>query len=488
MDRNELSSSPLLTRRHLFGALGALVPSTAVAQIRNPTAQVPTVSQDVFLKLVRRTTYGVTAEDVSAVYGLGFSGYLEGQLDPGNLADFACDQRLAAYTTLPMTMQQIFGQTSATVTNELGWAAIVRAVYSRRQLAERMVEFWSDHFNTSVNVVGVYKTAEVRDVYRQFALGNFSQMLNASAVSTAMIIYLNGDRNTRTAPNQNYAREVMELHTLGVDGGYTQADVAEVARCFTGWRFNGNTGNAAAGTSFFDRTRHDLGSKLVLGNTIAANGGAEDGVRVLQILAAHPSTARFVSTKLLRWLLTYTPSSTQIDDVAGEFTRSQGDIKAVIRRILTYDNVREAAPLFKRPYHYVVSGLRMLRADITRVDTIRNTYLTSVGQTPYTWASPDGYPHDYAYWGTLVLPRWNFAFNLPLGSVGGAVVDVPTLFAGATTAAQIADRIDTLIFNNEMPRADKQALVAFLLPDTPTLTRVRDAVGLALASPAFQWH
>jgi hypothetical protein len=488
MDRNEMSSPSLLSRRHLFGALGALLPSTAAAQIRNPTAPVPTVSQDVFLKLIRRTTYGITAEDVSEVYGLGFDRYLETQLDPANLADFVCDQRLAAYATLPMSMQQIFGQTSTTVTNEIAWSTIVRAVYSRRQLAERMVEFWSDHFNTSINVVGVYKGVEVRDVYRQFALGTFSQMLNASAASTAMIIYLNNDRNTRTAPNQNYAREVMELHTLGVDGGYTQADVAEVARCFTGWRYNGNTNNASAGTSYFDRSRHDLGSKLVLGHTIPANGGVEDGLRVLQILAAHPSTARFVSTKLLRWLLTYTPSTTQIDDVAGEFTRSQGAIKAVIRRILTYDNVREAAPLFKRPYHYVISGLRVLRADLTRVDTVRNTYLSSVGQTPYTWASPDGYPHDYGYWGTLVLPRWNFAFNLPLGSVGGAVVDVPALFAGATTAAQMADRIDTLIFNNEMPRADKQALVAFLLPDPPSTTRLRDAIGLALASPAFQWH
>jgi uncharacterized protein (DUF1800 family) len=337
-------------------------------------------------------------------------------------------------------------------------------------------------------VVSRFKTAEVRDVYRAYAFGTFSQMLHGSAASTAMILYLNSDRNTRTAPNQNYAREVMELHTLGVDGGYTQQDVAEVARCFTGWRYYGNTNDARAGTSYFDRNRHDLNTKTVLGNTIPAGGGVEDGLRVLQILAEHPSTARFVSTKLLRWFLDYEPSSTLVADVAAEFTRKGGDMKAVLRRILTYDQVMAAPPLFKRPHHYVMSCLRALRADMTRLDTLRGTYLAGMGQTPFTWGPPDGYPHDYAYWGTLVLPRWNFAFNLPNGSVGGAVVDVPLLMTGATTAAQIADRIDTLVFRDEMPRADKAALVTYLRPDPPTLTRIRDAIGLALASPAFQWH
>lgn len=476
------------SRRSLLTALAALTPAAAAGQIRTPGAPAPMRAQNTLLKLVRRITYGATAEEISQVYALGFDLYLEEQLNPSTIPDFACDQRLEAYPTIAMSMQELFPLNSTDVTNQLAWATIVRAVYSRRQLHERMAEFWADHFNTSINVVTRYKTPEVRDVYRRHALSRFSDLLNASAASTAMIIYLNTDRNTRTAPNQNYAREVMELHTLGVDGGYTQQDVAEVARCFTGWRYYGNTNDARAGTSYFDRSRHDLGAKLVLGHTIPANGGVEDGLRVLQILAEHPSTARFVSTKLLRWLLTYTPSSTLVDDVAGEFTRSGGDIRAVIRRILTFDHVSDTDLLFKRPYHYIVSCVRALRADLTRVDTLRNTYLGSVGQTPFTWAAPDGYPQDYAYWGTLLLPRWNFAFNLPNGSVGGAVVDTATLMAGATTATQIADRIDTLVFGDEMPRADKAALVTYLRPDPPTTTRTRDALGLALASPAFQWH
>jgi uncharacterized protein (DUF1800 family) len=477
----------LLSRRALLGTLATLAPATAAAQVRTPGGPAPTAVQDVLLKLLRRTTYGITNDDVTSAYGLGFERYIEDQFD-ANLPDAACNQRLAAFPTIAQTTQELYPLDSTLVNNEIAYATITRAIYSKRQLFERMVEFWSDHFNTSINVVSRFKTAEVRDVYRTYAFGTFSQMLHGSAASTAMILYLNSDRNTRTAPNQNYAREVMELHTLGVDGGYTQQDVAEVARCFTGWRYYGNTNDARAGTSYFDRTRHDLNTKTVLGNTIAANGGVEDGLRVLQILAEHPSTARFVSTKLLRWFLDYEPSSTLVADVAAEFTRKGGDMKAVLRRILTYDQVMAAPPLFKRPHHYVMSCLRALRADMTRLDTLRGTYLAGMGQTPFTWGPPDGYPHDYAYWGTLVLPRWNFAFNLPNGSVGGAVVDVPLLMTGATTAAQIADRIDTLVFRDEMPRADKAALVTYLRPDPPTLARIRDAIGLALASPAFQWH
>jgi len=476
------------SRRAALTALASVFPGAAAGQIRTPGTPTPTVFRNVHLKLLRRISYGIRAEDVPQVYGMGFEGYLADQLDQGERPDPECDARLAEFPTIVQPTSQLFALERSLVTNQLAYATITRAIYSRRQLVERMVEFWADHFNTSINVVGIYKTAEVRDVYRAHATGLFPSMLRASATSPAMIQYLNTDRNIRTAPNQNYAREVMELHTLGVDGGYTQQDVVDVARCFTGWRFYGNTNTASAGTMYFDRNRHDLLPKQVLGHTIASGGGMEDGLTVLQILAHHPSTARFVSRKLLRWLLDYSPSTTLVDDVAGEFTRTGGDLRAVLLRILTYERVEAAPPLLKRPYHYIVSGLRALRANVTRMDTLRGTYLGSVGQTPFTWAAPDGYPHDPEYWGTLVLPRWNFAFNLPNGGVGGAVVDVNGLLSGATTAAQVADRIDTLIFNDEMPGEDKAALLQYLRPDPPTQSRRIDALGLALASPSFQWH
>jgi uncharacterized protein (DUF1800 family) len=306
-----------------------------------------------------------------------------------------------------------------------------------------------------------------------------------------MLVYLNNtqsDGRPGRTPNQNYAREVMELHTLGVNGGYTQTDVVEVARCFTGWRARGNTGDPTAGQFFYDPNRHDNGSKIVLGVPIAAGGGFNDGLNVLMILANHPSTARFVSRKLIRWLLNYDPSTTLVDDIAGEFTRTGGNIKALIRRILSYENLLWAPPLFKRPVHLIVSALRALRPTITNFNTIRGTYVNSSGNAPFAWGPPDGYPHQFEYWGGLPLPRWNYAFNLANNAVGGVTVDLPGLLWGATTAAQIADRIDLLVFSGEMPAADKAALITYLRPDPPSQSRIRDAFGLALSSPGFQWH
>jgi uncharacterized protein (DUF1800 family) len=353
------------------------------------------------------------------------------------------------------------------------------------------VEFWADHFTTNIGQVSILKNLEDRDVYRVNALGTFSQMLNASASSPAMLVYLNNtqsDGRPGRTPNQNYAREVMELHTLGVNGGYTQQDIVEVARCFTGWRARGNTGTPTAGQFFYDPTRHDNGSKLVLGVPIAAGGGFNDGLNVLMMLANHPSTARFVSTKLLRWLLTYEPSTALVNDIAGEFTRTNGNIKALIRRILSYENVLWAPRLFKRPAHLIISALRVMRANITSFNTIRGTYINGSGNAPFQWGPPDGYPHSLEYWGGLPLPRWNYAFNLANNSVGGATVDLPGLLLGATTAAQIADRIEQLVFAGEMAPADKAALITYLRPDPPSSSRIRDAFGLALSSPGFQWY
>jgi len=490
MTNRDFSST--FSRRSLVGltTLGAITrAATADAQVRQPPMPTrPLALPEAELKLVRRITNGVTPADLAEVQGAGYSAYLGAQLQPALIDDTACDGRLAGYTALPQTPQQLYTLDSTTVQRELVEATIIRAIYSRRQLFERMVEFWNDHFNTNINMVGILRVLYDRDTIRPNALGSFGELLRATAGAPAMLVYLNNAQSTRTAPNQNYARELMELHTLGVDGGYTQQDVIEVARCFTGWRYNGNTSDARAGTFLYDSTRHDNNAKLVLGNTIASGGGINDGVTVLRILAEHPSTAAFVSTKLLRWLLRYDPQPALVREVAKAFTRANGNIPSVIERILSYDNVRWAPVLFKRPFTLVVSSLRVTNADVTTASTLRGTYINGMGQGPFNWLAPNGYPHALEYWGGLPLPRWNFAFNLANSSISGAAVDAAALTAGATTAATVAHRIDQLVFAGEMPAADKAALLAYLQPDPPSLSRIRDALGLALASPAFQWH
>ncbi len=485
-------SSRTLSRRSLvgLGALGALArAATAEAQVRQPPMPTrPLALPEAELKLVRRVTNGVTPADLAEVQGMGYTAYLGAQLQPALLDDTACNDRLAVYTALPQPPQQLYTLDSTTVQRELIEATIVRAIYSRRQLLERMVEFWNDHFNTNINTVGILRVLYDRDTIRPQALGSFGELLHATAGAPAMLQYLNNAQSTRTAPNQNYARELMELHTLGIDGGYTQQDVIEVARCFTGWRYNGNTGDARAATFFYDSTRHDNNAKLVLGNTIAPGGGMNDGVTVLRILSEHPSTAAFLSTKLLRWLLRYDPQPALVREVARAFTRANGNIPSVIEKILAYDNVRWAPVLFKRPFTYVVSSLRVMNANVTTASTLRGTYINGMGQGPFNWVPPNGYPHSLEYWGGLPLPRWNFAFTLANGSVTGAAVDAAALSAGASTAAAVTNRIDQLVFAGEMPADDKAALLAYLQPDPPSLSRIRDAFGLALASPAFQWH
>jgi uncharacterized protein (DUF1800 family) len=251
---------------------------------------------------------------------------------------------------------------------------------------------------------------------------------------------------------------------------------------------HGNTNDFRAGNFFYDPNRHDNNSKLVLGVPIAAGGGFNDGMNVLNIVANHPSTARFVSRKLIRWLLDYDPPASLVNDIAGEFTRTQGDIKSLIRRVLHYDNVLWAPPLFKRPRHYIISALRVMNAEVTALNTLRQTYINGTGHGPFTWGPPDGFPHTFEYWGGLPLPRWNFAFNLANNGINGVTVDLTALLAGANTAVSIADRIDRIVFAGEMPAADKAALITYLRPDPPSNTRIRDAFGLALASPGFQWH
>jgi uncharacterized protein (DUF1800 family) len=481
------------TRRAFFGALSGIATSaagaaTAGAQERASLPITPMTLPAAELKLLRRITNGPTLEDIAAINSYGYNGYIDMQLNPAAIDDSACDTRLAPYTTLANPTPYLYTLDSNTVQTQLIESTILRAVYSKRQLFERMVEFWTDHFNTDITTVGILKTQDVRDVIRHNTLGSFLGMLNAQATSPAMINRLNNQQNSRTSPNQNYAREVMELHTLGVTGGYTQQDIVEVARCFTGWRYITTTGSPSRGLFQFNQNVHDTGTKTVLGHTITS-AGVDEGLLVLRILADQPATHRFLAKKLLRWFIDYEPSEALIADVAEVFRQSQGDIKTVVRRVLDAENIRWAPPLFKRPFHYIASGLRAMNANMTRYDSLRFTWLSGMGQIPFQWNPPNGYPHSFEYWGTLVLPRWNFAFSLPIsGNVGGATVDLTALLAGANTAQSIANRIDLLLFGGEMPPVDKAALVTYIGTGVPSTTRIRDAFGLALASPGFQWY
>ena len=248
---------------------------------------------------------GVTPGEMARANQLGWQAYLNAQLNYTRISDDTVENFIATkWPLMSQTSDTLFSADAGQVQTQLQESTIYRSAFSSRQLYQRMVEFWTDHFNQDVDKVGYLLVADQRDVIRKNALGKFPDLLKASAHSASMMAYLDQNTSNKNAPNQNYAREIMELHTLGVDGGYTQNDVAELSRVLTGWTVVGR------GQFAFNPNFHDWGSKTVLGVTIPAGSpsigadGIKEGEQMLDFLASHPSTAKFIATKLLKWLLT----------------------------------------------------------------------------------------------------------------------------------------------------------------------------------------
>lgn len=448
--------------------------------------------------LVNRLTMGWTPEEQALADSLGYANYLEYHLNYTAIDDSAIDARIATYTTLSMQPYQLIGLSTSQLQTELTEAAILRSVFSKRQLYQRMVEFWTDHFNIDITKDNdkYLKTIDDRDVIRANALNTFPALLSASAHSPCMMEYLDNDTSVSGNANENYARELMELHTLSVNGGYTQTDVTEVARCLTGWQYysSGYATQTLRWTFRFNSGQHDNGAKTVLGHAIPAGSGINDmeGVGaplgVLKILTDHPSTANFIATKLCKWFYSYSPPQSLIDAVAATYTSTGGDIKAMIRTLFNTCDPAAAPLKYKRPYHHFVSALRATAAAVTTSSGIR-TNLTSAGHLPFIWGPPDGYPDTLDAWVGLILPRWNFGASLLNGNISGSTVDVTAFFQGVTaTADAMADQINARLFGGAMPTADRNRVRDYLLPNPPSATRQKEAIGLAIGSPGYQWY
>jgi len=489
-----------LSRRGLISGAGAFAAVWGAA--RTVLAQPPVeASADVdpgslLTKLVRRVTYGPTASELALAAQLGYHGYLDYQLNYTAIDDSACEARLSSLATLTMTQQEQYTQTGGAtlLSNELTEATILRAIFSQRQLYQRMVEFWTDHFNIAINSepANMLKSMDDRNVIRVHALGNFGDLLRASAHSPAMLTYLDNYLSTATNVNENYGREILELHTMGADNGYTQADVLDVSRCFSGWGYDSVATSPTRGAFRYSSTRHYNGAKTIFAGTpyqlnIAAGGGQTDGDRVLNALIAHPSTARYISLKMARWLLREDPSPSLVDRVAAVYTSTGGDIKSMIREILKPNNLASAPPKYKRPFHLMVSALRALPSNVTATSGLRGQ-LTSCGHRPFYWETPDGYPDTAMYWQGLILPRWNFGASLLNANISGCTVDYPAFFSGLTTAGPMLNKIEAELFAGEMPASEKARLNTYLGAGTISSTKTKEVLGVAIAAPSFQWY
>ena len=406
---------------------------------------------------------------------------------------------------------------------ELHASRILRAVYSERQLQEVMVDFWTNHFNVFAGkgadrwLLPSYD----RDTIRPNALSKFSTLLQATAQSPAMLFYLdnfqsvspnaNANRGRgllqqlraeqrpqqqRRGINENYARELMELHTLGVDGGYTQKDVQEVARCFTGWTIFQPRGGAAAvnammgegarrnaGTFFFNQRVHDDGEKIVLGHKIPAGGGIKDGLMVLDILAHHPSTAKFIATKLVRHFVADNPPQALVDRAAATFTKSDGDIRETLKTIFfskEFNSTESYRAKIKRPFELVVSAMRTLGAE-TNGGPQTHQWIARMGEPLYGFQTPNGYSDAAENWvntGAL-LERMNFGLALANNRIPGTRVNLSTLNGDQ---AKVMDEYLKTLLSGEISSATRETLLKQLDPADP----VTKVVGLILGTPDFQ--
>src|SRR5437899_6750973 len=383
----------------------------------------PDDSPAVQLAVLNRVSWGANRSSAAEIARLGTGGWLAAQLQPTSAtlpADIQArlDEMTISKRSLPelgadlesrrLALQkapaderkaerQAFNQELQGLAREAQTRMLLRALYWPNQLEDHLTWFWLNHFN-----VFQYKgplRALVADyeerAIRPHALGRFRDLLGATARHPAMLIYLDNARNSAGRLNENYARELMELHTLGVDGGYTQADVEALARILTGWSLDLANGELAR---FYPR-RHDFSDKLFLGKTVRGTGAKELDV-ALDMLARHPSTARFVSRKLALFFVADEPGDALVAQMSQTFLDTSGDIPAVLRTMFVSPEFRASlGSKFKDPLHYTLSALRLVLDERPLPDTPPVIgALARMGEPLYARATPDGYPLTRADW------------------------------------------------------------------------------------------
>lgn len=426
---------------------------------------------------------------------MGFDTWLEWQLEPEAIND----QHLEG--TLPNLIAP-YANNAADV------RMLARAIHSRRQLAWRMVYFLNNHFSTfRGDTQPISETAEDDMLFKR-CFWDFATVLRLSATSPAMIDYLDSVSNIAASPNENYARELMELHTLGVNGGYTEPDVAAAARVFTGWsRVNlmpGGTGTPVTASYFqFRSNRHDTGPKtLSIGWStpgIGGDAGFQEGYSLLDFLAAHPSTATRFTEKLCRYFVSDQPPVNLLARVRQVFVSTGGNLKDTVRAIFhdpEFADAVNAKAKVHDGFEFIVNAVRRFGIAAPNLNVL-NTQVGLLRSQPHMFTLPTGYPEIGPPWQGAgnVLPRWKFADNLVHNLIGGVTVPWSTIFPNPLPvggAAWVASLLQRLV-DSEVPATTVLALTVFMdsrlstLPSNPTLTQVlphlRDLTSLVLRIP-----
>jgi uncharacterized protein (DUF1800 family) len=473
------------------GLLGVGVATSAVGEEGGTTrARGPDLSRrGRAVHVLNRLAFGPRPGDVDRVAAMGWEAWVDQQLQPGEIQDPEAERRLRSFKSLGLTNRQIIDAYRAVQRDdsaeeqrrvnrlrrvprqELIQATLIRAIYSERQLFEVMCEFWRNHFNVDVNKDGCqyFATNYEHEVIRKHVFGRFEDMLMASAKHPAMLIYLDNvysqkpltpdeikalarpgaDKNQRLRRlarerglNENYARELLELHTLGVDNVYKQRDVRELARVLTGWTVD--RGESGSFRFHFHENVHDPNPKRVLRWRVGGRSriqGVAEGETVIQGLARHKATARFIAEKLCRYLVADDPPAALVDRVQKVFLKTKGDLRAVTRAIITDPVFFEPAHVggkFRTPFEFTVAALRAVNADVRKTEPVLQA-IKVMRQPVYECEDPTGYYDTREAWldpGVLAL-RWQLALDLVERSPRAVRVN-PALFGSAPEDESLA--------------------------------------------------
>jgi uncharacterized protein (DUF1800 family) len=431
------------------------------ASVDSPSARADATPNADDLRFLNRITWGANASTAQRYVRTGRAAFLDEQLKPkpavlpadaqAQIDKLTIQQRPAAELVQEMDQrrrdadgtkddeqkkaaQSEYQKELSRLTREAATRHLLRALYSPNQLQEQMTWFWMNHFNVFQYKSNIRVTLGdfEENAVRSNALGRFRDLLGATATHPAMLRYLDNDQNANQRINENYARELMELHTLGVDGGYTQRDVQELARVLTGVGVNDtkNTPKLKSewtakyvrrGTFEFNPARHDFGDKVILGRTIKGQGLAELD-EALDMLAKHPSTATFVSRKLAQHFVADEPPATLVNRMAATFMKSDGDIAETLRTMFQSSEFNQSlGRKFKDPLHYVVSAVRLAYDNKVILNTAPMfNWINRMGQPLYGRQTPDGYPMIQSAWSSSgqMATRFEIARAVGTGSAG----------------------------------------------------------------------
>jgi uncharacterized protein (DUF1800 family) len=496
---------------------------------------------------LNRLAYGPRPSEVDSVARLGVLRWIDQQLQPERLRDNRVGERARAFKLLDYDredlaqrytaalqerrrMQREMAATGDTMRpqgggsgpmrefrelgGELQQLAVVRAVLSERQLYEVMVDFWTNHFNVFVGKGAdrFLTPSYIEETIRPHALGRFEDLLIATAQSPAMLFYLDnaqsiapgsspasplsasrrGGQGVRPARqprgiNENYARELMELHTLGVDGGYTQQDVIAVARIFTGWSIE----RPQQGAAFtFRDWAHDRGEKAVLGVRFPAGHGMDEGIRLLKLLANQHATMHHVSAKLCARFVADEPPDGCVDAAVEAWHHTGGDIRAVLRAIFTSPDFwapQAVQTKVKTPFEFVVSAVRATGAEPDDSPRLAQV-VARLGQPLYLQAAPTGYPETQADWvnSGALLGRMNAAVALAAGRLPGVTTNLDAVVPLTADRSQLTDLVNAHLLGGTMTAHTRTVILKHLADVSDPVQARALAVGLALGGPEFQ--